>query len=161
MRSTDNPLTETKRGTNVSYTILIVDDEPDVLMLCRVNLEFEGYNVVEAHGGEEAVEIVGREAIDLVLLDVMMPGMDGWEVLSTIRRNKEKAEIPVIMLTAKAEERDQIRGWSEGANDYVTKPFNPIALSETVSRALQPLTVEERERRREDMLTKLQLIQTS
>jgi DNA-binding response OmpR family regulator len=145
----------------VSYSILIVDDEPDVLMLCRVNLEFEGYNVVEAHGGEEAVEIVRRGDIDLVLLDVMMPGMDGWEVLSSIRRNPQTAEIPVIMLTAKAEERDQIRGWSDGANDYVTKPFNPIALSETVRRALQPLTEEERERRRHDMLKKLRLIQTS
>lgn len=145
----------------MSYSILIVDDEPDVLMLCRVNLEFEGYNVVEAHGGEEAVEIVRRGDIDLVLLDVMMPGMDGWEVLSSIRRNPQTAEIPVIMLTAKAEERDQIRGWSDGANDYVTKPFNPIALSETVRRALQPLTEEERERRRHDMLKKLRLIQTS
>lgn len=143
----------------MSYNILIVDDEPDVLMLCRVNLEFEGYNVTEAHGGEEAVQIVVREPVDLVLLDVMMPGMDGWEVLSSIRCNPRTSEIPVIMLTAKAEERDQIQGWSGGANDYVTKPFNPIALSETVRRALQPLTEEERQIRRAEMIKKLRLIQ--
>lgn len=143
----------------MSYNILIVDDEPDVLMLCRVNLEFEGYNVTGAHGGEEAIQIVGREPIDLVLLDVMMPGMDGWEVLSSIRCNPKTSEIPVIMLTAKAEERDQIQGWSQGANDYVTKPFNPIALSETVRRALQPLTDDERHHRRAEMIKKLRLIQ--
>lgn len=141
--------------------ILIVDDEPDVLMLCRVNLEFEGYQVLEASDGEEALEVLGRERVDLVLLDVMMPGLDGWEVLASIKERPQTADIPVIMLTAKAQDRDQIRGWSEGAHDYVTKPFNPIALSETVRRALQPLTPQERERRRGEMLRKLRFMQNA
>lgn len=141
----------------MSARILVVDDEPDVLLLCRVNLEFEGYSVIEAHNGEEAIDIVRREQIHLVLLDVMMPGMDGWDVLSAIKADPSTFFVPVIMLTAKAQDRDQIHGWMNGASDYVTKPFNPIALSETVKRALKPATPQELERRRSYTLDKLRL----
>lgn len=138
--------------------ILVVDDEPDVLLLCKVNLEFEGYNVKEAHDGEEALSVIASENPDLVLLDVMMPGMDGWQVLSSIKADSTTSHIPVVMLTAKVQERDQIRGWNGGVSDYVTKPFNPIALSQTVRRALEPESPEVAERRRNQMLEKLRLV---
>lgn len=138
--------------------ILIVDDEPDVLLLCRVNLEFEGYTVLEAQNGEEALQKIGDESPDLVLLDIMMPGMDGWQVLEAIKSRPEMADLPVVMLTAKAQERDQIRGWSGGVSDYVTKPFNPIALSQTIKRALEPTTPGDLEKKRRQMLEKLNLV---
>lgn len=140
--------------------ILVVDDEPDVLLLCRVNLEFEGYDVAVAHDGEEALSFITREEPDLVLLDVMMPGMDGWQVLSAIKSDPSKKHIPVVMLTAKVQDRDQIRGWTSGVVDYVTKPFNPIALSQTVKRALEGETLQEQDRRRLQMLEKLRLVQS-
>src|SRR5699024_1851965 len=97
--------------------VLTVDDEPDVLLLCRVNLEFEGYEVVEASDGEEAMHKLREERPDVVLLDVMMPKMDGWQVLRAIKADEEVAATPVVMLTAKVQDQDQIRGWSEGAAD--------------------------------------------
>ena len=141
--------------------ILVVDDEPDVLLLCRVNLEFEGYDVIEAHDGEEAIRKVVEEKPSLVLLDVMMPGLDGWKVLELLKHNQATQEIPVIMLTAKVREIDQIQGLSEGAADYVTKPFNPLALSRTVNDVLNPGNPEEPQLRRQRMLEKLRLIQPS
>ena len=80
--------------------VLVVDDEPDVLLLCRVNLEFEGYDVIEASDGEQAMERVRDERPDVVLLDVMMPKMDGWQVLSALKADAELKDIPVVMLTA-------------------------------------------------------------
>ena len=116
--------------------ILVVDDSPDVLLLCRVHLEYEGYAVETAEDGQQALERIAIECPDLVILDIMMPGMDGWDVLAAIRDNPEVAHVPVVMLTARGEGLDEIRGWREGAAGYITKPFNPAALSSTVSRAL-------------------------
>lgn len=138
--------------------ILVVDDEPDVLLLCRVNLEFEGYDVVEAHDGEQAMQQVRAERPDAVLLDVMMPKMDGWQVLAAIKDDPELAHIPVVMLTAKVQDQDQIRGWSSGAAEYITKPFSPLALSQVVEDVLSN-DPEEEERRRATILEKLQLLQ--
>ena len=139
------------------YKVLVVDDEPDVLLLCRVNLEFEGYEVVEASDGEEAMELVGEEQPDVVLLDVMMPKMDGWQVLTALKSDPETAEIPVVMLTAKVQDQDQIRGWSSGAADYITKPFSPLSLSQVLGNVLRS-DPEEEERRRQMILEKLQLL---
>jgi two-component system alkaline phosphatase synthesis response regulator PhoP len=102
--------------------------------LIQVNLERQGYNVVTAHDGKEALEKVASEKPDLVVLDVMMPYMDGFEVLRTLRRNPETAELPVIMLTAKAQDQDVFRGWQEGVDMYLTKPFNPQELLTFVKR---------------------------
>ncbi len=140
--------------------VLVVDDEPDVLLLCRVNLEFEGYEVVEATDGEEAMEMVRAESPDVVLLDVMMPKMDGWQVLSAIKADDELHDIPVVMLTAKVQDQDQIRGWSQGAADYITKPFSPLALSQVLQDVLAT-DPEEEERRRRMILEKLQLLHNS
>lgn len=139
---------------DTSPKILVIDDEPDVLLLCRVNLEFEGYSVIEAHDGDEALRKVHLEKPDLILLDVMMPGMDGWQVLSILKENPATKDIPVVMLTAKVRELDQIQGLTHGAADYVSKPFNPIALSRTIRDALGATNTDERRQR---MLDKLRL----
>ena len=114
--------------------ILVVDDERHIVRLIQVNLERQGYQVVTAHDGKEALEKVASEKPDLVVLDVMMPYMDGFEVLRTLRRNPETAELPVIMLTAKAQDQDVFRGWPEGVDMYLTKPFNPQELLTFVKR---------------------------
>jgi DNA-binding response OmpR family regulator len=138
--------------------VLVVDDEPDVLLLCRVNLEFEGYEVIEAADGEAAMQQVRKERPDVVLLDVMMPRMDGWQVLREIKSDDDLTSIPVVMLTAKVQDQDQIRGWSEGAADYITKPFSPLALSQVLQDVLATDAADE-ERRRRMILEKLQLLQ--
>ncbi|MDW8050852.1 MAG: response regulator [Armatimonadota bacterium] len=114
--------------------ILVVDDERHIVRLIQVNLERQGYQVVTAHDGKEALEKVKSEHPDLVVLDVMMPYMDGFEVLRTLRRNPETADLPVIMLTAKAQDQDVLRGWQEGVDMYLTKPFNPQELITFVKR---------------------------
>jgi DNA-binding response OmpR family regulator len=141
-------------------TVLVVDDEPDVLLLCRVNLEFEGYEVIEAADGEQAMVQVQAHRPDVVLLDVMMPKMDGWQVLAAIKADETLADIPVVMLTAKVQDQDQIRGWSQGAADYITKPFSPLALSQVLQDVLET-DPEEEQRRRRMILDKLQLLRNS
>jgi len=140
--------------------VLVVDDEPDVLLLCRVNLEFEGYRVTEAADGEEALEQMRSDRPDIVLLDVMMPKLDGWEVLRTAKADEELRDIPIVMLTARVQDQDQIRGWSEGAADYITKPFSPLALSQVLQDVLAT-GPEEEERRRQMILEKLQMLRDS
>lgn len=106
-------------------TILVVDDEERMARFIRLNLEQDGFHVVEAHRGMQAIEAVRVEMPDVVVLDVMMPDLDGFEVLKIIR---ETSSVPVIMLTAKGEEEDRVRGLELGADDYVTKPFSPREL---------------------------------
>lgn len=116
------------------YKILAVDDEPHIRRLVQVNLERHGYEVVTASDGKDALEKVASEKPDLVVLDVMMPYMDGFEVLQTLRKNPETRDLPVIMLTAKAQDADVFRGWQSGADLYLTKPFNPMELISFVKR---------------------------
>lgn len=138
-------------------TVLVVDDEPDVLLLCRVNLEFEGYRVIEASDGEEALACLAEQVPDVVLLDVMMPKLDGWAVLERIKADPRTAGVPVVMLTAKVQDHDQIRGWSAGAAEYITKPFSPLSLSQVVQDVIDTDPAEEEQRRRL-VLEKLQLL---
>lgn len=140
------------------HKVLVVDDEPDVLLLCRVNLEFEGYEVVEAADGEAVMEQVRVERPDVILLDVMMPRMDGWQVLQAIKADEELRSIPVVMLTAKVQDQDRIRGWSEGAAEHITKPFSPLALSHLLQDVLAT-EAEDEQRRRQMILAKLQQLQ--
>jgi two-component system, OmpR family, alkaline phosphatase synthesis response regulator PhoP len=114
--------------------ILAVDDEKHIVRLVEVNLQRAGYNVVTAYDGREALEKVKSEKPDLVVLDVMMPYMDGFEVLKNLKADPETAEIPVIMLTAKAQDADVFRGWQSGVDCYLTKPFNPMELLTFVKR---------------------------
>ena len=110
--------------------MLVVEDEPDIQQLVSYNLLKAGFNVSCADSGEQALKILGREEIDCVLLDLMLPGMSGLEVCSTMKSggNKKHALIPIIMLTARGEEEDVVSGFQCGADDYITKPFSPRVL---------------------------------
>jgi two-component system, OmpR family, alkaline phosphatase synthesis response regulator PhoP len=105
--------------------ILIVDDEEDIIELVRYNVEREGYHTACATTGEQALKIVETDRIDLMVLDLMLPGIDGLEVAKSVKRNPHKMNIPIIMLSAKGEETDIITGLELGADDYITKPFSP------------------------------------
>lgn len=114
--------------------ILVVDDEPRMIGFIRMNLELERFQVLEARNGVEALEIIRTQLPDLVLLDVMMPKLDGYE---TLRMLREFSTIPVIMLTAKGEEEDIVKGLELGADDYIPKPFSPRELSSRVRAVLR------------------------
>ncbi len=117
--------------------ILVVDDEPGMVEILRINLEWEGYEVSEAHNGLEGLEKTLTEQPDLIVLDVMMPEMDGWEMLAQIEAHPQTAGLPVIMLTVKSGESDIIYGLEKGALEYVIKPFDPAHLIETVKLLLE------------------------
>jgi two-component system phosphate regulon response regulator PhoB len=106
-------------------TVLVIDDEKDLIDLVRYNLEKEGYDVIAAYDGQSGLEVAMKHAPDLVVLDLMMPGMDGLQVCQRLRSDPRTARMPVIMLTAKATEADRIVGLELGADDYITKPFSP------------------------------------
>ena len=143
--------------------ILVVDDERDLADLVAINLEAVGYRVSLARDGIEALESIRHERPDLVLLDVMMPRADGWHVLGDLQQDEETRDLPVVMLTALAGERDVIRGHLEGAVSYVTKPFDIRGLLRCVEDALEPLDDEqrqERSRRIRGLLTRLAELET-
>jgi two-component system phosphate regulon response regulator PhoB len=106
-------------------TILVIDDEKDLIDLVRYNLEKEGFDVIAASDGQSGLEVASRHAPDLVVLDLMMPGIDGLQICQRLRADPRTARMPVIMLTAKATEADRIVGLELGADDYITKPFSP------------------------------------
>ena len=133
--------------------ILVVDDEPRMIGFIRMNLELEDHLVVEAHNGLEALDAIRTQLPDLILLDVMMPDLDGFE---TLRMLREFSDIPVIMLTAKGEENDKVYGLELGADDYITKPFGPRELSSRIKaifRRLEKPTTEDAILRIDDRLS--------
>ncbi len=117
-----------------NYKILVVDDEERMVRFIRLNLEQDGFQVLEAYRGTQALEQVRTQLPDLILLDIMLPDIDGFEVLKLIR---ETSIVPVIMLTAKGEEDDRVRGLEMGADDYITKPFSPRELVSRVRAVLR------------------------
>lgn len=137
--------------------ILVIDDEADIRTLCKVNLEYEGYEVVEAGDGLEGLEVLKAENPDVVLLDVMMPRMDGWEFMRKVKEAQSTALIPIVLLTAKADDSSQIQGWGEGIIDFVSKPFNPVTLVKHVNKALSEQDPKELQRRRDVILQQLRL----
>lgn len=133
----------------MSGIVLIVDDEPDVLLLLRVNLEAAGYHTVLAADGEMALARIDESIPDVVLLDIMMPVMDGWGVLRAL---SERENAPrVIVVSAKSSDRDIVRALTSGALDYVTKPFDPDDLVDVVGRAVSS-SVDDLERHRRDLI---------
>jgi two-component system KDP operon response regulator KdpE len=114
--------------------ILIADDEPRMIRFIRLNLEHDGYEVLEANNGQAALDQLRDELPDMVLLDVMMPDLDGFETLEMVR---EVSTVPVIMLTAKGDVEDRVRGLELGADDYISKPFSPAELSSRVKAVLR------------------------
>jgi len=133
--------------------LLVIDDEPDVLLLCRVNLQHAGHDVLEASDGEHGVALAVDATPDAIVLDLMLPAMDGYEVLAALRSDVRTRTIPVLVLTAKAQREDRVRCWEEGASEYMTKPFSPAVLSSTLEQLLA-MSPEQRAERREAMLRK-------
>lgn len=117
--------------------ILVVEDEPDIVEVLEYNLGREGFAVESAARGDDALEAVRRQAPDLIVLDLMLPGLDGLEVLRTLRRDRATARLPVLLLTARGEEIDRVVGLELGADDYVTKPFSPRELTLRVKAILR------------------------
>ncbi|MDU6030630.1 MAG: response regulator transcription factor, partial [Peptoniphilus harei] len=124
--------------------VLLVEDEESIRKFVKINLEREGYIIFEAGSGEEGIEVARRERPDIVVLDIMLPGIDGFEVCKTLRG--EFPSLGIIMLTAKAEDYDKIMGLQYGTDDYLTKPFNPTELTlriKSIERRLEPEEVKE------------------
>jgi len=125
-------------------TVLVVDDDRPMRALCRASLEEAGFRVLEAAGGEEALESVRAERPDLILLDVMMPGISGWEVTSALLADRSTDQIPIIFISARRELADRMRAFELGAHGYLTKPFDPDQLAETVAIVLDQIERGER-----------------
>ena len=119
------------------YNILVCDDDKEIVNAIKIYLSKEGYNILTAYNGEEALKIIKENTIHLILLDIMMPKIDGIEVATKVR---EKEPIPIIMLSAKSEDYDKILGLNVGADDYVTKPFNPMELVARVNSQIRRYT---------------------
>jgi two-component system alkaline phosphatase synthesis response regulator PhoP len=134
--------------------ILVIDDEPDVLMLCRVNLQLAGHKVIEAGSGEAGLELARSERPDLVVLDVMLPARDGFQVLGDLSSEADLAEVPVILLTARTQVEDRLAGWRAGCTEFMTKPFTPNELVESVRR-VHAMSSEERSEHRRSALSRL------
>jgi DNA-binding response OmpR family regulator len=116
--------------------ILVVDDEKQLISLVKLHLDMAGYDVLTASDGEKALSVAAKERPDLIILDLMLPKMDGWEVCRILKSDKDTANIPVIMLTARTDTESVLKGFECGADDYVTKPFSPRELIARVKRTL-------------------------
>jgi CheY-like chemotaxis protein len=135
--------------------VLVIDDEAPIRLLCRVNLEAEGIVVSEAGDGPGGLELARAERPDVILLDVMMPGLDGWRVAEMLLDDPVTRDIPIVFLTARADVRDRARGIDLGGLEYITKPFNPVELASLVRRVLGAVERGERERLRSDKVAQL------
>jgi DNA-binding response OmpR family regulator len=136
-------------------TVLVIDDEAPIRLLCRVNLEAEGMQVLEAADGPSGLDYARTAHPDVILLDVMMPGLDGWQVAEELLDDEVTRSIPIVFLTARAELRDRARGLDVGGIDYVTKPFNPIELASLVRDLLGRVERGERDELRREKLSEL------
>ena len=135
--------------------VLVIDDEAPIRLLCRVNLEAEKMDVLEAADGPSGLEKARAEVPDVILLDVMMPGLDGWRVAEALLDDPRTASIPTVFVTARAELRDRARGLDLGGVDYVTKPFNPVELAPLVNNLLERVQSGERDELRREKLNEL------
>jgi len=138
--------------------VLVIDDEAPIRLLCRVNLEAEGIHVLEAADGRTGLDLAREARPDVVLLDVMMPGLDGWRVAEELLEHDRTRGIPIIFLTARAEFRDRARGLDIGGVDYVTKPFNPLELAPLVRDLLARIDRGERDELRGEKLAELRAL---
>ena len=150
-----------ERGETGVTRVLVIDDEAPIRLLCRVNLEAEGMSVLEAADGPSGLDTARKERPDVVLLDVMMPGLDGWRVAEHLLEDDRTNEIPIIFLTARAEFRDRARGLDIGGVDYVTKPFNPLELAPLVRELLARIERGERDELRREKLGELRALMES
>jgi DNA-binding response OmpR family regulator len=137
---------------------LVIDDEAPIRLLCRVNLEAEGIEVIEAGDGAAGVDLAKQERPDAILLDVMMPGLDGWSAAERLLTDEDTSAIPIIFLTARADLRDRVRGLDVGGLDYVTKPFNPVELAPLVRGVVGAVERGEREQIRTERIAELRAL---
>jgi two-component system alkaline phosphatase synthesis response regulator PhoP len=137
---------------------LVIDDEAPIRLLCRVNLEAEGIEVIEAGDGASGVDLAKQERPDAILLDVMMPGLDGWSAAERLLTDEDTSAIPIIFLTARADLRDRVRGLDVGGLDYVTKHFNPVELAPLVRGVVDAVERGEREQIRTDRIAELRAL---
>lgn len=121
----------------MAKNVLIVDDDATMVNLLSTILDLEGFKTQKALSGQEALDLIGEELPDMVLLDIMMPGIDGFEVLARLRNEPRTEKLPVILLTAKTEDRDMFEGWKKGADEYVTKPFDPLELVKIINSVIE------------------------
>jgi DNA-binding response OmpR family regulator len=135
--------------------VLVIDDEAPIRLLCRVNLEAEGMQVLEAGDGPAGLEQARGRRPDVILLDVMMPGLDGWAVAEELIDDEATRDIPIVFLTARAELRDRARGLELGGIDYVTKPFNPVELASLVRNLLSRVRAGEQADLRSEKIAEL------
>ena len=135
--------------------VLVIDDEAPIRLLCRVNLEAEGMEVLEASDGPTGLEKARNDEPDVILLDVMMPGLDGWQVAEELLDSDVTSSIPIVFLTARAELRDRARGIDLGGVDYVTKPFNPVELAPLVLALIERVDRGERDELRREKIAEL------
>jgi DNA-binding response OmpR family regulator len=138
--------------------VLVIDDEAPIRLLCRVNLEAEGMQVAEAADGPSGLEKARAETPDVILLDVMMPGLDGWRVAEQLLDDPTTNRIPIVFLTARAEFRDRAKGLDIGGVDYITKPFNPLELAPLVKDLLDRIERGERDELRREKLNDLRAL---
>jgi len=138
--------------------VLVIDDEAPIRLLCRVNLEAEKMEVLEAADGPTGLEQARAAKPDVILLDVMMPGLDGWQVAEQLLEDERTRSIPIVFLTARAEFRDRARGLDLGGIDYVTKPFNPLELAPLVEDMLKRVERGERDELRGEKLAELRAL---
>jgi DNA-binding response OmpR family regulator len=138
--------------------VLVIDDDAPIRLLCRVNLEAEKMEVIEAVDGASGLERAKEEKPDVVLLDVMLPRMDGWQVAERLLEEPETADIPIVFLTARAELGDRARGLEIGGIDYLTKPFNPVELAGQIRDLLARVERGERDELRRQKLAQLRAL---
>ena len=142
----------------MSTRVLVIDDESPIRLLCRVNLEAVGMEVLEAADGPSGLDTARAERPDVILLDVMMPGLDGWRVAEELLDDNRTEAIPIVFLTARAELRDRARGIDLGGVDYVTKPFNPVELAPLVRELIARVERGERDELRREKLSELRAL---
>ena len=142
-------------NTDRNVKVLVIDDEAPIRLLCRVNLEAEKMDVLEASDGPTGLEKARNDEPDVILLDVMMPGLDGWQVAEELIVDERTRSIPIVFLTARAEARDRARGLDLGGIDYVTKPFNPVELAPLVRELIHRVDLGEREDVRREKIAEL------
>ena len=142
----------------MAIRVLVIDDEAPIRLLCRVNLAAEGMDVIEAVDGTTGLARAQEQLPDVVLLDVMMPGLDGWRVAEELLADPRTASIPIVFLTARAEMRDRARGLDLGGLEYVTKPFNPLELAPLVRELLERVDRGERDELRAEKLRALRTL---
>lgn len=134
--------------------VLVIDDEPDVLLLCRLNLQHAGHEVIEAQEGARGLMMARTEHPDVVVLDLMLPWVDGYQILAALQEDVATRDLPVVILTAKTQVEDRVRCWEDGASEFVTKPFPPEELMDTLER-VTAMSTDERAQLRVKVLREL------